>query len=338
MEQIVIIGSGPAACSAAVYAARANLHPLLFEGTYDSGLAPGGQLTTTTSVDNYLGLDGMQGPDLASLFLRHAQAYGCRVLPRTVTSVCRKFVQEGGKEEPGEGKEGGGWRFVVQDSEGGQHQARSVVLATGANAKRLGVQDEGTYWNRGISACAVCDAALPIFRDKVLVVVGGGDTAMEEACFLTKFASKVIIVHRSERLRASAIMLQKARSNPKIKIQFMYNCVVKQAVGDQRRLAGLLIADVAPGGGGERLLPCSGLFYAIGHQPNTKCLDADPEMKERLVAADGYVFTQPGSTLTAVPGLFACGDVQDRKYRQAITAAGSGCQAALDANHFLEAH
>lgn len=308
IEQLIIIGSGPAGHTAAIYAARANLQPLMLEGDMAGGVAAGGQLTTTTEVENFPGFpSGIMGNQLMQAMREQSIHHGTRILTQTVTKVdltCRPFR-------------------VLTDE--GEFFAKALIIATGATAKRLGVIGEETFWNIGISACAVCDGALPMFRGKELVVVGGGDTAAEEANYLSKFASRVTIVHRRKELRASKAMQAKLISNPKI--SFLWNHVVEAAKG-QTGLQSLTVKNVETNE--TRDIEASGLFYAIGHRPNTEFLNG------QLVLNDtGYIMTNPGTAETSVPGVFAAGDVQDYRWRQAITAAGSGCIAALQAEHFL---
>ncbi len=308
VERVIIIGSGPAAHTAAVYTARAELKPLLFEGFMAGGVAAGGQLTTTTEVENYPGFpEGVNGPDLMDRMRAQSVKYGTRVVTETVTAVdlsSRPFkVLAGGNE----------------------YLTEALIIATGATAKRLSLPGEEQLWQRGISACAVCDGALPIFRNQPLVVVGGGDTACEEASFLTKFGSEVIMLHRRDELRASKAMQTRVKANPKIRI--LWSSVPTEAVGD-KVLSGVRVKNVKTGE--ERLVEAHGLFYAIGHTPNTEFLAG-----QLPTDATGYLVTKPDSTATSVPGVFACGDVKDKVYRQAITAAGSGCMAAIEAEHWL---
>ncbi len=308
-EKVVIIGSGPAGHTAAIYAARANLSPLMFEGFMAGGIAAGGQLTTTTEVENFPGFpEGIDGTKLTQLFREQSEKYGTRIRTETVTKVNFKVHP-----------------FKIYTDEG-EVEAETVIIATGATAKRMHVPGEDTYWQRGISACAVCDGALPIYRNKPLAVVGGGDSAIEEACHLTKFGSKVYLIHRRDKLRASQIMQKRALNNPKIEI--LWNSAVDEAKGDGKSLTSIVLADTV--NGNKKQLEAGGLFYAIGHVPNTEVFKDFLELDET-----GYIKTVPGTTKTNIPGVFAAGDVQDKVYRQAITAAGSGCMAALEAEKFL---
>ncbi|HQZ70488.1 MAG TPA: thioredoxin-disulfide reductase [Anaerolineae bacterium] len=310
IEKVVIIGSGPAAHTAAIYAARAELSPVIFEGLMAAGVAAGGQLTTTTEVENFPGFpEGIEGPALMDRCRAQSLRFGTRIFTETVESVDL------------------GSRPFTLRSDSRVLRAESLIIATGATARRMDIPGagDGQLWQRGISACAVCDGALPIFRGQALYVVGGGDSAMEEAGYLSKFASQVTIVHRRDSFRASKIMQQRALDNPKI--AFLLNHGVVEARGDGR-LQSLLVENL--GSGERRELPAGGLFFAIGHLPNTGFLDGQLDLD-----ADGYVVTRPGGTQTSVAGVFAAGDVQDKTYRQAITAAGSGCMAALDAERFL---
>ncbi len=311
MEKVTIVGSGPAGFTAAIYAARASLKPLLFEG-FQSGGIPGGQLMTTTEVENYPGFPhpGISGPALMDRFRQQALDYGTRSFQEDVlhADLSRR-------------------PFRVKTSER-EVESHALIIATGATAKRLNVPGEPRLWNHGISACAVCDGALPIFRNKDLVVVGGGDTAVEEATYLTKFASKVYLVHRRNELRASKIMQERALKHPKI--QLVWDSVLEDAEGTDR-VTGAKLKNLKTGA--VRTLPCGGIFYAIGHEPNAKFLAGQLETDEV-----GYIKVKPGRTLTSVEGVFACGDVVDKVYRQAVSAAGTGCMAALDAERWLAEH
>ena len=311
IEQVVIIGSGPAGHTAAIYAARANLAPLLFEGFMAGGVAAGGQLTTTTEVENFPGFpQGVSGPELMDRMRAQAIHHGTRIITETVESVDLS-------QRP----------FRLQ-TDSGPVLAQSLIIATGATARRMSIPGEEKLWNRGISACAVCDGALPLFRNQVLVVVGGGDTAAEEATHLTKFGSKVIVVHRRGELRASKAMQKRLLDNPKAELLWYH--VVEEALGGDF-LEGVRVRNVQTGA--EQIVACHGLFYAIGHVPNTAFLNGQLKLDET-----GYVLTKPGTTQTSVPGVFAAGDVQDKRWRQAITAAGTGCMAALEVEAFLAGH
>ncbi len=311
MENIVIIGSGPAAHTAAIYSARARLNPLMYEGMMAGGVAAGGQLTTTTEVENYPGFpDGISGPELMARMRAQSVKCGARIETLTVDKV--DFSKRPFKV------------FVGVKS----IETKSVIIATGATAKRLGIPGEERLWQRGVSACAVCDGGLPIFRSKVLVVIGGGDTACEEALYLTKFASKLVMVVRRDVLRASKSMQERVFTNEKIEVKWNTNPL--EARG-QQKLEAVRVKNNKTGE--ESILEAGGLFYAIGHQPNTAFLNGQLALDEV-----GYIKTVPGTTKTSVEGIFACGDVQDKVYRQAVTAAGSGCMAALEAERYLSDH
>lgn len=306
---VAIIGSGPAGHTAAIYTARANLNPVMFEGEMAGGVAPGGQLTTTTEVENFPGFpDGISGPELMMKMREQSEKYGTVIHTLTVDKIDTTKTP---------------FELTIGSK---TIKANTVIIATGATAKRLHIKGEDLFWQKGISACAVCDGALPIFRNKPLVVIGGGDSACEEATFLTKFASKVFLLVRRDELRASAVMQERVKQNPKIEI--LWNTHAVEAVGTHV-LTHLRVQNSQTNQLSE--LDVSGLFYAIGHTPNTDFLEG------QLTTDDtGYIVTIPGTTQTSVPGIFACGDVQDKRYRQAITAAGSGCMAALEAEHYLQ--
>ena len=306
-ESVIIIGSGPAGHTAAIYAARANLTPVLFEG-YAAGGIPGGQLMTTTEVENYPGFpEGIQGPELMAAFRTQSLRFGTRVFTEDVTAV-----QLAARP------------FTVASAER-TLTTRALIIATGATARRLHLPGERRLWSRGISACAVCDGALPIFRGKALVVVGGGDSAAEESTFLTKFAAKVSLIHRRDQLRASKIMQERVLKHPKIEV--IWDTVVEDVLGEDA-VSAVRLRHLKTGK--TRELPCGGVFYAIGFDPNTALFAGQLDRDDH-----GYLVTQPGSTATSLPGVFACGDVQDKRYRQAVTAAGSGCMAAMDCERWL---
>jgi len=311
-EKVVIIGSGPAAWTAAIYAARADLDPLVVEGEPTGTMLPGGQLMTTTEVENYPGFPkGITGPELMDRLREQAVHFGTRVISEMVTGVDLS-------EQP----------FQLELSYSEPIEALSVIVATGANAKWLGVPNEERLAQSGggVSACAVCDAALPIYRDKVLAVVGGGDTAMEEALYATKFAREVIIIHRRDEFRASRVMAERALAHPKIRV--LWNKKVTEVLGYEE-IEGVRLEDTLTGE--QSVLELGGLFVAIGHSPNTGFLGGQVELNSH-----GYIVTpQPWRTVTSVPGVFAAGDVMDDYYRQAITAAGTGCMAALEAERWL---
>ncbi|KAL6781331.1 NTR2 [Auxenochlorella protothecoides x Auxenochlorella symbiontica] len=314
--KVAIIGSGPAGHTAAIYAARAELHPVMLEGWMANGVAPGGQLTTTTDLENFPGFpEGILGVEITDKFRAQSERFGTKIFSETVNKVDLS-------RRP----------FVISTDER-QVVADAVIIATGAVARRLEFpgSEEGTgYWMKGISACAVCDGAAPMFRNVPIAVIGGGDSAMEEANFLTKYGSKVYIIHRRDEFRASKIMQKRVLDNPKIEV--LFNSVVTEAFGNEKgNLGGLRLKNTVTGE--ESSIDVSGLFFAIGHDPATKFLDGQLELD-----SEGYIVTANESTATSVEGVFAAGDVQDKKWRQAITAAGTGCMAALEVEHFLTAH
>jgi thioredoxin reductase (NADPH) len=306
--RVIIIGSGPAGYTAAIYASRANLKPLLYEGFF-TGPA-GGQLMTTTEVENYPGFpEGISGPELMESFRQQALRFGSIIFPEDVDSVDlskRPFIVKGKNHHA---------------------SADSIIISTGATANRLDIPGarDGEFWQKGVTACAVCDGAMPIFRNKHLYVIGGGDSAVEEATFLTKFGSKVFIVHRRDQLRASKIMQERALSHPKIEI--LWDSVITEVLGDsvvrQVQIKNLKKEKVA-------LHEAGGVFFAVGHTPNTAFLNGQLEL-----LPNGYIKVVPGTSRTSVEGVFAAGDVQDHVYRQAVTAAGSGCMAAIDSERWL---
>ncbi len=304
LRRVMILGTGPAGLTAAIYAARANLQPLIIEGN-----EPGGQLTLTTEVENFPGFpEGVMGPELMQSMREQAERFGAEFVTGFVTSVDLS-------KRP----------FTVIVDEKDSYQAQSLIISTGASAKRLGIEGELEMTGRGVSTCATCDGFF--FRNKPIIVVGGGDSAMEEATFLTKFASEVVIVHRREELRASKVMQERARNNSKIRFELgMLPTAVER---DEHKVTGLVVRDVVTGE--TKSLKTDGIFVAIGHSPNTGFLAEQLE-----VDPVGYIKTKGVTTATSVEGVFACGDVADPLYRQAITAAGSGCKAALDVEKFLE--
>ncbi|GIW94674.1 MAG: thioredoxin reductase [Pirellulaceae bacterium] len=347
VEKVVIIGSGPAGWTAAIYASRANLHPLVFEGAISeenrmNGTLPLGQLNLTTEVENYPGFPAgklteflrsalspdelamleplhegkhaVTGPELMRLMKQQALNFGTRVITEDIVEV--DF-----SERP----------FRLTSNEGRTVRSHTVIIATGARANYLGLPSESAFKNRGVSACAVCDGALPRFRNRPLVVVGGGDSAVEEATYLTKYASKVYMVHRRDQLRASQIMQQRAFNNPKIELVWNHR-VVEVLGNDKEGVTGVRIEHVQSGE--QKVLEASGMFLAIGHTPNTHFLRGKLELTDK-----GYiVWKKPFRTYTSVEGVFAAGDVADDYYRQAVTSAGTGCMAALDAERYLAHH
>jgi len=319
VENVVIIGSGPAGYTAAIYAGRANLSPVVFEG-FQAGGVPGGQLMTTTEVENFPGFpEGIQGPQLMKRMRDQAARWGAQLITEDVIAVDfsqRPFVITA----TGDGDPDSGPRVV---------RAHAVIIATGATAKRLHLPSEEVYWNRGMSACAICDGATPIFRGQELVVIGGGDTAAEEAVYLTKYGSRVHLLVRSGKMRASKAMQDRVLHHPRITVHWHTEAV--DVYGDGNLLQGVRVRNNQTGV--EENIPAKGLFYAIGHTPNTALfagqIDLDPA---------GYIRVKPGSVETSVEGVFACGDVQDHEYRQAISAAGTGCMAAIKAERWLSEH
>lgn len=302
VENVLIIGSGPAGLTAAIYAARANLKPLMIEGE-----EVGGQLMTTTDVENFPGFpDGIMGPELMELVRKQAERFGTRFISKNVTKVDTK-------SRP--------FKVWIGEKE---YQSKTLIISTGASAKYLGLPNEKRLLGRGVSACATCDGAF--FRDQNVAVVGGGDTAMEEANFLTRFAKKVYVIHRRDAFRASKIMAERTLKNPKVEV--LWNSALEDVLGEDT-VKGIKVKNVESGEVNE--MQMDGVFIAIGHKPNTDILKGQLEMDDV-----GYLITKPRSTYTSVDGVFAAGDVQDKIYRQAISAAGTGCMAAMDAERWLE--
>jgi thioredoxin reductase (NADPH) len=304
-RKVIIIGTGPAGLTAAIYAARADLNPLVLEGH-----EPGGQLTLTTEVENFPGFEnGVMGPELMGTMKKQAARFNAEFLPVMCTDVDLS-------KRP----------FTVTTSNGHSFAAETVIISTGASAKWLGLPNEKELTGRGVSTCATCDGFF--YRDKIVHIVGGGDTAMEDATFITKFAKKVYVVHRKDSLRASKPMQDRAFNNPKI--EFIWDSVVTEIKSNEAGVSGIIVENLKTGEKQERAT--DGLFYAIGHLPNTSFLKGQLDLDSH-----GFIQTKNGPE-TNIPGVFACGDVQDSYYRQAITAAGSGCQAAIKAERFLEGH
>ncbi|PZM85701.1 MAG: thioredoxin-disulfide reductase [candidate division SR1 bacterium] len=308
-RKVIIIGSGPAGHTAAIYAGKALLQPLMFEGFMAGGIAAGGQLTTTTVIENFPGFpEGIDGTQLMMQMRQQSLNAGAEILTQTVDRVDlskKPFEVQVGNEI---------------------YTAESLIIATGATAKRMGLPGEESYWQKGVSACAICDGGLPIFRNKPIVVIGGGDAALEEAIHLTHFASEVKLLVRRDQLRASKAMQEKAFANPKIEI--LRNTEATELVGEQLLTGVWTINNKTQE---KKLIDCAGVFYAIGHTPNTAFLGGQLKLDET-----GYILTEAGSTKTSVEGVFAAGDVQDKVFRQAITSAGTGCMAALEAEKFLQ--
>lgn len=305
IHEVVIVGSGPAGYTAAIYAARAQLNPVIYEGSVTAG----GALMNTTEVENFPGFPtGVMGPDLMDQMRKQAERFGAKLITDDIVEM----------KLSGKIKE-------LKDGSGNIIKTKSVILATGSAYKEIGLENEKRLSGRGVSWCATCDGFF--FRDQVIAVVGGGDSAMEEANFLTKFASKVVIIHRREQLRASKIMIDRAKNNPKI--EFLFNTQVTDVIGEDK-VTGLKLKDTKTGA--ERTQDFTGLFVAIGHLPRSELIKGQIDLD-----SDGYAKVQAGTTLTNIDGVFACGDLVDHRYRQAITAAGTGCQAALDAEKYLTA-
>lgn len=305
LEEVVILGTGPAGLTAAIYTARANLNPLCIEGSQ-----PGGQLTITTDVENYPGFpEGIMGPQMMEDFRKQAARFDTRFAQGDVVSVDLKASP-----------------MTLSLADGREVKTKTLIISTGASAKLLGLENESRLMGKGVSACATCDGFF--FRGADVVVVGGGDTAMEEATFLTKFANSVTVVHRRDQLRASKVMQDRAMNNEKIK--FIWNSEIEDILGDSA-VTGVRLKNLKEGTTQE--LEVTGVFMAIGHQPNTHLFTGQLDMDET-----GYLKVQPGSTRTNIPGVFAAGDVADHVYRQAVTAAGTGCMAAIDAERYLEGH
>lgn len=312
-HKVTIVGSGPAAHTAAIYLSRAEIKPTLYEGMLANGIAAGGQLTTTTDIENFPGFpQGINGSVLMDQMREQSVRFGTDIITETISKVDLS-------ERP--------FKLWTEWNEDGEPiTTDAVIIATGASAKRMHIPGEETYWQQGISACAVCDGAVPIFRNNPLAVVGGGDSACEEALFLTKYASKVYLLVRRDQLRASTIMQKRVQNNDKLEV--LWNTEAKEAQGDGKLLKSLKIFNNKENT--TRDLEVNGLFYAIGHIPATKIFTDYLKTDE-----SGYILTVPGTASTSIPGVFAAGDVQDKRYRQAITSAGTGCMAALDCEKFI---
>ncbi|KAL5359517.1 hypothetical protein BJX96DRAFT_148587 [Aspergillus floccosus] len=321
-NKVVIIGSGPAAHTAAIYLSRAELQPVLYEGMLANGTAAGGQLTTTTDIENFPGFpDGIGGGELMDNMRKQSIRFGTEVITETISRVDLS-------QRP--------FKLWTEWNDGPDNEpartADAVIIATGANARRLNLPGEEKYWQNGISACAVCDGAVPIFRNKPLYVIGGGDSAAEEAMFLAKYGSSVTVLVRRDKLRASKAMASRLLAHPKVNVRF--NTVAVEVLGEQKPMGlmtHLRVKNTVTGD--EETVDANGLFYAVGHDPATALVKGQVNLDE-----DGYIITKPGTSYTSLEGVFACGDVQDKRYRQAITSAGSGCMAALDAEKFIAEH
>jgi thioredoxin reductase (NADPH) len=319
VEKLVIIGSGPAGWTAAIYAARANLSPVVYEGAISEenrlrGTLPLGQLNLTTEVENFPGFPrGILGPELMIAMREQAERYGSKIMTEDIVSADLS-------RRP----------FVLEDGNGATVRAQSIIISTGASANYLGLESEGRFKNMGVSACAVCDGALPRFRNKPLIVVGGGDSACEEGTYLTKFASTVHLIHRRDKLRASSVMADRLLSHTKVKP--VWDSAVEEVIGDDERgMTGVRVRNLKTGA--QQIIEAPGMFVAIGHTPNTKFLKGQLKTDDK-----GFILlSDPARSTTAIPGVFAAGDVCDPIYKQAITAAGSGCKAALDAERWLAA-
>ncbi|KAL4881619.1 hypothetical protein BJY04DRAFT_227715 [Aspergillus karnatakaensis] len=318
-SKVVIIGSGPAAHTAAIYLSRAELQPVLYEGMLANGTAAGGQLTTTTDVENFPGFpEGINGSDLMDNMRKQSIRFGTEVITETISKVDLS-------QRP--------FKLWTEWNDGPENEpartADAVIIATGANARRLNLPGEDVYWQNGISACAVCDGAVPIFRNKPLFVIGGGDSAAEEAIFLAKYGSSVTVLVRRDKLRASKAMANRLLTHPKVNVRF--NSQATEVLGEKKPnglMTHLRIKNTSTGE--EEVVDANGLFYAVGHDPATALVKGQVDLDE-----DGYIATVAGTSFTSVEGVFACGDVQDKRYRQAITSAGSGCVAALEAERFI---